>query len=696
MFEIAAAVLAPPLALLLLTWAPGFDADLRRAVRRWFVPLVVLWLAPFWTTGRGPAPLDYLAEQVWPWAATGVQSGNPLLSDVPLQFLPWREIVSAAYRDGELPLLDRHAGSGSFLWENPQAAVLYPLTLLGLPFSTFAWPLFAAAAKLLVALTGACAFLLAHRASYGAAVFGAIAYGCGAFTLAFLLFPHTNVTVLLPWLLLAIDRAVVSRRGAAVFAAALFLVFSGGHPESVLHAAMLAVPYGIAAVLRSPAPRRAALRLAAGGVVGCLLAAPLVLPFASILGQTERIARVRREPESIQAPRPTPANLSAFVFAHALRDRRSPESDENWNEVATQYVGFAAFALAVLASVRDPRRHRLWITAFAVFAVLAFYTGPLERLPVVGVTGHGRARFVVAFVVTVLAARGFDRVRSPALRRVLPLVLIADLALTSSAQHPPVSRVHAYPETPAIAHLRARSGGGGDHAPRAHDSAPRTAREGPYRVLGLATALTPNTGAMAGLETVSTHDPAAFEPYGRLLEQAGYDRRYYFSVWHRLPPKPLLDRLGVRYVIAPPTLLGAPLPLVYRGSDAVILENADASERFDDPSGVAEVTLERYGRNDARVRVSAPRPVRVRSAEIALPGWRLYREREPWPLEHEGLFLTWSAPAGDSRFELRYRPVGFRTGAALAAIGLLLVLLLLRAPSAGRARGAAQDGSPSE
>lgn len=649
MIEILAAAAVPNLALWLLARRFGGD-DFRRALTRWFIPLVLLWFAPCWLTGRSPAAFDYLAQEVWPWKQPGFVAGNALLSDVPMQMVPWREVVTRAYRAGELPLLNRHAGSGSPLWENPQAAVLHPLTLLGIPFSGFAWPLFAGTAKILIALTGMYLFLRSRSVSHEAAVFGAIAYAFSAFAIAFLLFPHTNVTVMLPWLLLTIDHAAGSWRGAAAFSVVLFLLFAGGHPESVLHTAFLAIPYAIGR-------RRGAARIIGGGVGGILLAAPLLIPFALLLPSMERTARVVREPALVDAPALTARNLSAFVFPHALKDQRSTDAPENFNEVATQYAGLAAFLLMIVAIVRQPRRLVWWIVAFAFFAFLAFRSRLFDGVPIIGETLHGRVRFLLAFIAAVLAAHGFDVLRSVALRRVLPFVLIADLALLLMLFNPPVARPFFYPATPALRFLEAQ---------------PK-----PFRVLGVRGALQPNTTAMWGIEDVGVHDPTSFEPYGDLLARAGYDRRFYFNTFHGLPPQALLDRLGVGFVIAPPGLRSSVLPVVYRGADATILENPSASPRV---FGHAKEAITHYGASSTVILVESKRETIVRSGEIALPGWQLTRDGAAWPLQSGSPFLEWTAPAGLSRFELRYLPPGLTAGWAVAATGLLLVFLMARRP----------------
>src|SRR5262249_24581899 len=145
--ESALAAWLPPLAALALTFWPRFDPDLARALRRWLVPLALLWFAPCWLTGSTPLPFDFLAQLV-PWRALGAApQSNLLINDAPMQLIPFREALRRAVAHGELPFLDPSTAAGSALWANPQSAVLYPLTWLGLWLSPFAWPLFEAEAK---------------------------------------------------------------------------------------------------------------------------------------------------------------------------------------------------------------------------------------------------------------------------------------------------------------------------------------------------------------------------------------------------------------------------------------------------------------------------------------------------------------------------------------------------------------------
>lgn len=705
-WEVAIAVLAPVAGSIALSRLRWFDASLRRAVLVWFTPLVLVWYAPFWLTGSTLAPLDFLFFQIPPWSSTappGFVSYTGLLSDAVLQFLPWREVVVDAYRHGELPLLNRYAGSGSPLWPNPTSQVLYPLTLLGIPFSTFAWPVFASVSKTMIALWGMFLFLRATSLSGRAAIFGAIAWAFCSYNVAFTLFTHTNVSVFLPWLMLAIYRFSVA--GSAI---AVALLLFGGHPESVLHIAFLAVPFAIREILRRDRPERLPMlwRLVAGAVIGALLSGPVILPFLELLPLSERVAHYGRHSAIMTAPAITPSNLAAVVFPAGLWSTRSTAPRDNFNEVATSYAGLAVLALALCAALTQMRQNRFWILLAALLFPLGFSSAMHEALlrpiPVIGIGAHGRVRFLIAFILIVVAARTLDaltprRVLAAVvailavavlglaavaetldpvilyasaaagvlsisallidpLQRLAPLLLFVDLAAIGIGYHVPNPPRYMYPPTPAIRFLQAQPG--------------------PFRIVGLGRTLMPNTSALAHLENVALHDPMSLERYGLQLEQAGYDRGGYFGSFPKVPPREALDAWNVRFVVSGPDDHPGGLPLVYRGPDATVYANPSAHDRFSVDTG--SIRTLSYGRNGAVLEVVSAAETSAVAREVQAPGWTLTRNGTPWPLEwRDAVSMGWRVPAGSARFELRYRPPGLTAGWICLAAGFLALAYLL-------------------
>src|SRR5205823_461452 len=133
--------------------------------------------------------------------------------------------------------------------------------------------------------------------SESASVFGSIAFAFSGLHIAFFLYPLMNVTAMLPWLLFTIRRR--DPIGCAIVTALLLL---GGHPQSVLHVALLAVPYAIFVA------RGSVVRYIGAAITGVLLAAPVVVPFLYAMPGFERTAH------PIGITPFEPAQLLPFIF----------------------------------------------------------------------------------------------------------------------------------------------------------------------------------------------------------------------------------------------------------------------------------------------------------------------------------------------------------------------------------------------
>lgn len=606
--------------------------DALRPLRLAGVLVACAWAAPLLLTCSTPVALDFLGEE-FPHQSLrqpGALTSNPLINDVALQFLPWREAVRQSILSGELPLLDRSAGGGTPLLANPQAGVFYIPNLISLPLTTFAWPLFVSLTKILVALSGTYLFLK-RRVSDAAATFGAIAYSCSTFTAAFLMFPHTNVTTLFPWLLLAIDDLVErdDRRAVASGAAVTAMLLAAGHPESAFHCALVAVPYGL---YRAAAQRsfRALLRLGAAALLAAGLAAVALLPFIEYVPYTQRMHDIESIPGFLSTP---PLDRAAFVTLLVPNYYGNPRVHNyrhalNFNELATQYAGLAALVLALLGATRRSSQRAFWLLA----GVCAFFLAnqppqlaPLiERLPLLDITAHGRMRFVFIFAVAVLAAFGLDdALVKEKLRRVLAAAGVVTVIAICVLSYPTfaeagIRRLIFFTELAALASLAVLLGRRVDgrlttfvtallfldlfsitgfYNPAVgrewfYPTTPLTAavsrREPHERFTGLERMMMPNSAVFFGASDIRPHDPMAFRPFVAALDAGGFDRSHYFGRFDSLPRKTLLDFLGVTQVAGVPgTRLS--LPLTYAGPDGMLFANAAALPRFFEPAAVERV-----------------------------------------------------------------------------------------------------------
>ncbi len=383
---------------------PALSAALLYAVLA--LALVGQGLQPGWTLSSS----DYLWT-VAPWAAqappgVGGAGANGELADAVAVFQPFLQHTRARLPD--VPLWNPHVMGGRPFLANQQSAVFSPFSLPSyvLPFW---WSLgIVAALKVFCAAFGT--FLLARALGQrpaGALVAG-LAFGFGLFMVTWLAWPLSSVWAWLPWLLLAVDRAV--RRpdavGVALLAGVTCAQFLGGHPESSFHVLVAAALF---ALLRAW-PRRArrgagavALGLAAGGG----LAALTLVPFVELLWLSGDVAD-RASREAGHAP-------AQHLLAFALPEywgRPTQVASEPFINARAWYAGALPLLLAALALTR-PSRERLAIAAGAAVAMAVVVGVPgifdaVVALPGFAQAHNSRLAVVAMLAVALLAGWGLD------------------------------------------------------------------------------------------------------------------------------------------------------------------------------------------------------------------------------------------------------------------------------------------------
>jgi hypothetical protein len=240
--------------------------------------------------GRTFAPLDIpLDFDAWkPDPAQRVRVSNTLLADVVVQFVPWdREILRMSTR-GEWPWINRWAGDGGPLFANPQTALFSPFTWPRLIFGLDGWAIMAVLKILAAAL---CAYWFARELEvpHAQALVSGLVYATAGYTVVWLLYPITNVFVLLAGLAAAALRlmkhpSIHNAFFVIVFAA---LCTAGGHPETLFIGVA-----GIWLFLLWESEKRRDLGLSAiipstvGAALGFLLLAVQLAPFLAVVGNS--------------------------------------------------------------------------------------------------------------------------------------------------------------------------------------------------------------------------------------------------------------------------------------------------------------------------------------------------------------------------------------------------------------------------
>ena len=537
-------------------------------------------------TGRVYAPVD-LAMQSEPLASVARQAGvtsvaNPAISDVSAQFIPWYAALRWSVAHGEFPLWNPFELGGSILAGAAQAAPYHPVTLLSLILPAPDGITFIAAMTYFLAALSAFLFFRTFCSSEIAALFGAIGWSLSQHLVSFILTAHGAAIAAFPLILF-----LVHKRRFLPLVAGMTLLALCGHPETLLHVALLTAVYTIVT-------KENLARLVAAGLVAALVSAVFLVPVISAIPQTREF--IDRALHSAQN------HNSWAVVLHLLRADVAPFTDgvsgieaaqhsrelrHEW--AGTVYAGAILFVPALFALRRSRTRMTWFFAGLLLFAVLIGADAPwisdaFGQLPLFSMAINSRMIAFGAFALCALAAIGFDRwmqnpepmdamfaaiaivalvgldVASPfariaTAREIVPLLLAFAVMRTTR------SRTVAAAALVALLMLQ-RTVEIGGFVPTLDRRAfyPQFAglellqrEQPPFRVVGTDVLLTPNAAAAYALEDVRGYEAMTF---GRLAET--------FPLWsepqavwsNRVDDltRPFLSLMNVRYAFVPPSM----------------------------------------------------------------------------------------------------------------------------------------------
>jgi hypothetical protein len=374
-----------------------------------FVLAVVLF-APATLGGKVLSASDLPLASA-PFAAGGPVGQNPLQFDAAYVFEPDGLQVRAALRDGRLPTWTPWLSAGRPLLAVQQSAPLFPLTWIGVVFPYFASLAWIAVLKLLIAGLGTVVLARLLGLRPGPALLGGIAFAFGSYLVDWLMHPHANAYVLLPWLFATAERLCRSgaRRDAAALGAVFGLAWLGGQPESALLVTLATAAWVAHRLPGRPDKLRRSVLAGAALVLGLALAAVMLLPLEEALRETGSASRSR-------PPLPLKAAASVVLPEYWGRPDRAGElpGPVNFTE-RTLYLGVLPTLLATAGLLaRRPRGPHLFFAALAAVALLvSFDTGPIAAavsgLPGLRSINVSRALVLASFAIALLAAYGLER-----------------------------------------------------------------------------------------------------------------------------------------------------------------------------------------------------------------------------------------------------------------------------------------------
>jgi hypothetical protein len=292
-------------------------------------------------------------------------------------------------------------------------------------------------------------FLRRWRVSWTGAVVGGVAYQLAGVVGSYVSPGHDGklfVTTMLPLMLTGLTLGVRDRRhqGYALAALAVGLIMLSPHPQMAQYALLAAGLFTLYLVFgegtRSANSRSAALALSAAAVaLGIGVSAIQYLPFYAYIPFSPRDASVLHD--------------FAWSAAYAIPWSHVPElviprfagesftgsySGPNGLKLHSEYLGAIVVALAIVGAMDSARRRMIvWLGAIGLlFMLIALGSAtPFFRLwwEVVpfskSMRAPGMAVFVVAFVTSVLAALGVDRLAAGGARRFAPVAIVAGVSI---------------------------------------------------------------------------------------------------------------------------------------------------------------------------------------------------------------------------------------------------------------------------
>ncbi len=659
---------------------------------------------------------------------------NELLLDQSIVMLPWNDFAAERLREGELPLWSPYNYAGEPIVGACQSAIWWPLHWIYYAFPSFRTYAWLGGLELL--LTGWFGFLLMRRLrlSTSAAALGGTAFMLSGFQVLWLGHPQSDVAMLVPAMLWAVERAAASGRARdhALFGLIVGLQLVAGHVQTSMHACAFVgawIAFRTFVAVGNPALGWRGLRgLSVGALLGALLASPQLWPVLEYVSVSQAKAELARGDLTAQVDLGDAASLLVAPFrfgAPHTHDYTGPLGPNlNFNELAGGYVGRLALLLALCAvGWLGWRRGQRGLVVFfgiatLVAACVAWQVEPLygiaRAIPGFAQTKLLRALLFVAFGLAVLAAIGLDGLllrlrRGRALAGVSACVIVTvELLSFARGYNPEIDPALCVPPTQTTDFLRAQ--------------------DRSFRSVALDnTVLRPNANTFYRVPMLSGYDSVEYRELTELVLRATRTPPDYafisrIGAFDNIAALPMLSLLGVRWILSsvplpPPLRLAADTEVdvwenqgamrkafaaqsieviedasarVARiaGADyvptiAVLERESDAAARWrvsraggGDPATVPEVEVASYEPREITVRVRSTRPELIVVNDSFAPGWhavvRDARGERTVTIERvdHALRGIW-LEAGEQTLVLRYDPLSTYGGLGIAAFAAI-------------------------
>ncbi|MBN9663140.1 MAG: YfhO family protein [Acidobacteria bacterium] len=659
--------------------------------------------------------------------------------DLPGYHVPQAGYLAKSLAEGRLPLWDPHSYCGMPFAANLQAQVFYPpnwpfAAINALTHENYLLDVLEWHVALHMALAGWLAYLLCRRLRLGraAALFGGVSYELGAFFASQA--QHQGAVSGAAWMPLAwaMVFALAERfswRRLIVLALSVAMIVLAGFPAVLMMAIASTGVLSIGLFLLRGASWRLPLQTIAAGVWGAALAAVQLVPAKELIDWST--AHLRTDFTDIGGGGIPPTAFGAVAWPNWNGVFDFSTYHQPWNPTFAYFYCGGAGVLLVVAGLwwfRSARWQVLLMTsALAAHVMMGGHT-PFMRFVYPRLPRMIRSSLydefglcVLSLGLAVLAAYGFEALlarRALMLRAAVVAIAFADLWWAGAGR--PMNTG----DPDAALRTSAREFEGSRNVVDRLRSL-TTAQSPPWRIDAIdSTQMWGNAAPVLGYYTASGNEPLASERFLAVRRIFGEAHEWERYIPVKAPASPVLDMLGMRYLIAwndskSEALLSPAIHKLDSIDGHAIWENGDALPRFTiignvyrtmsltdsvarlrspdfqpareviletkgplpafQPEANGEVQVLSYRPESFALSVRTDRPALLVSSEAFYPGWHATVDGQEAPvLLVNAAFRGVAVSQGTHRVEMTYKPASFRLGLAISAAAILLALLALR------------------
>lgn len=396
--------------------------------------------------GKLPAPLDAMIGAYYPWLdykwgySVGVPVKNSVLSDVFGQYYPWQELVHSLLRKGIIPLWNPYSFAGTPLIANWQSAAFYPLNLFFLLVDHSTRWTMTIMLQPLLSLLFMYLFLRRIHLSTLSSIFGSITFSFSGFMMIFLEYnSFAQTAIWLPLILYLVESYIITKkvRYLIFIPFSIYNLLTAGNFQVSLYSLSITCLYILLRILslklsKTPTSYKPLILLMIFMALGIGLSGIQLLPTLELFQNS-----IRTTDQNILEYNFGLLPLKNLITFIAPDFFGNPVTGNFWGKLYHEQSGyFSIIALPLIIAALVKKRDFITIffgfififSLILVFDSIIARTIYLLKVPLISTSYASRMLFVIDFSAAVLAAKGFDLIKTnPKIIQTIAIYVLAGI-----------------------------------------------------------------------------------------------------------------------------------------------------------------------------------------------------------------------------------------------------------------------------